>query len=278
VRAGRCAEEEAGLEQSGKLEGKVAVVTGAGSQGGDGYGIGKAISILLAREDAKVLLVDQFEDRARETLDEVQSEGGDGAIFVADLAQPDSAQKVVDEAVSRFGRLDILVNNAAISATVSLLDTTRELYDKVIAVNLTAPFFLSQAAIPAMAADGGGSIVHITSIAAVRGTGGSGQAAYAAAKSGLFGLMIDNADVYGRQGIRINCVSPGIVDTPMRQAAMRQVGLEPGSIDLSEKTSVGFEGDAWDIARAVLFLAGPDGRYVTGHHIPIDGGTTARSH
>jgi NAD(P)-dependent dehydrogenase (short-subunit alcohol dehydrogenase family) len=135
------------LEQSGKLEGKVAIVTGAGSQGGDGYGIGKAISILLAREGAKVLLVDQFEDRAQKTLDEVQSEGGEGAIFVADLAQPDSAQKVVDEAVSRFGRLDILVNNAAISATVSLLDTTRELYDKVIAVNLTAPFFLSQAAI-----------------------------------------------------------------------------------------------------------------------------------
>ncbi|HEY6532356.1 MAG TPA: SDR family oxidoreductase [Acidimicrobiales bacterium] len=269
------------MAEAGKLEGKVAIVTGAGSQEGDGYGIGKAISLTLAREGATVVLVDQFEDRANVTLAEVEKEGGKGSVIVADLSDRSSIKGIVDETVSRHGRLDVLVNNAAISATVSLLDTTPELYDRVIAVNLTAPFFLTQAAIPALAESGGGSIVHITSIAATRGTGGTGQAAYAASKSGLFGLMIDNADVYGKlgeQGIRINCVSPGIVDTPMRQAAMRQVGLEPGSINLGEKTSLGFEGDAWDIARAVLFLAGPDGRFVSGVHIPIDGGTTARSH
>ena len=269
------------MAESGKLEGQVAIVTGAGSQEGDGYGIGKAIALTLAREGAAVVLVDQFEDRANATLEEVEREGGKGSVIVADLSDRSSIKGIVDETLSRHGRLDILVNNAAISATVSLLDTTPELYDKVIAVNLTAPFFLTQAAIPALEASGGGAIVHITSIAATRGTGGTGQAAYAASKSGLFGLMIDNADVYGKlgeKGIRINCISPGIVDTPMRQSAMRQVGLEPGSINLGEKTSLGFEGDAWDIARAVLFVAGPDGRFVSGVHIPIDGGTTARSH
>jgi NAD(P)-dependent dehydrogenase (short-subunit alcohol dehydrogenase family) len=265
------------MEQTGKLEGKVAIVTGAGSQG-PGWGTGKAISVLLAREGAKVVLVDQFEDRAKETLALIEDEGGEASIIVAELSAISATKTVIDETVARHGRLDILVNNAAISATVSLLDTTPELYEKVIAVNLTAPFFLSQAAIPAMAANDGGSIVNITSIAAVRGTGGTGQAAYAASKSALFGLMIDSADVYGKMGIRVNCVSPGIIDTPMRDSAMRQVGIEPGQIDLSTKTSVGFEGDAWDIARAVLFLAGPDGRFVSGVHIPIDGGTTARSH
>jgi len=268
------------LEQTGKLDGKVAIVTGAGSQG-PGWGTGKAISVTLAREGAKVVLVDQFEDRAKETLALIEDEGGEASIVVADLSAIPATKAVVEETVRRYGRLDILINNAAMSATVSLLDTTPELYQKMIDINLTAPFFLSQAAIPVMEESGGGAIVHITSIAAVRGTGGGGQAAYAAAKSGLFGLMIDNADVYGKlgeKGIRINCVSPGIIDTPMRDSAMRQVGIEPGQIDLGAKTSLGFEGDAWDIARAVLFLAGPDGRFITGVHIPVDGGTTAQSH
>jgi NAD(P)-dependent dehydrogenase (short-subunit alcohol dehydrogenase family) len=92
------------------------------------------------------------------------------------------------------------------------------------------------------------------------------------------GLMVDLADSFGKDGIRVNCVAPGIIDTPMRSEAMRQGGIEPGSIDLSGKTSLGYEGDAWDIARAVLFLVGPDGRYITGVLIPVDGGATARSH
>jgi NAD(P)-dependent dehydrogenase (short-subunit alcohol dehydrogenase family) len=145
-------------------------------------------------------------------------------------------------------------------------------------VNLTAPFMLTKAAIPAMVERGGGSIVNIISIAALRGQGGGGQAAYATAKSGLIGLMTDVADSYGKQGIRVNCVAPGIIDTPMRNGAIIQAGLDPKELDLTFKTSLGIEGDAWDIARAVLFLAGPDGRYITGVVLPVDGGTVARSH
>ena len=270
-------EEREDVEGSSKLDGKVAIVTGAGSSG-PGYGTGKATAVLLAREGAQVVLVDKFEDRAKETLGLIEGEGGSATVVTADLAEISACQHVVDQAVALCGGVDILVNNAAIASSTSLLDTSPELYQQILAVNLTAPFMLSRAAIPVMIERGGGSIVHITSIAAMRGQGGRGQAAYAAAKSGLMGLMVDVADSYGKQGIRVNCIAPGIIDTPMRAASMRQAGLDPATVDLSGRTAVGFEGDAWDIARAVLFLAGPDGRYISGVLLPVDGGTTATSH
>ena len=260
-----------------QLETKIAIVTGAGSSG-PGVGTGKAISVLLAREGAQVVLVDKFEERANETRTLIEEEGGRVAVVTADLAEMDAARTVVEQAVAVFGGVDILVNNAAVASTTNLLDTTPELYAQVLAVNLTAPFMLSKAAIPVMIERGGGSIVHITSIAAMRGQGGGGQAAYASSKAGLMGLMVDVADTYGKQGIRVNCVAPGIIDTPMRSASIRQAGLDPETLDLSFKTAVGFEGDAWDIARATLFLAGPDGRFITGVLLPVDGGTTATSH
>ena len=265
------------MSQPSKLDGRVAIVTGAGSSG-PGFGTGKAISVLLAREGARVVLVDKYEERAKETLALIEGEGGEATIIIADLAEIAACQPIADQAVSRFGTVDILVNNAAIASSTGILDTTPELYQQVLAVNLTAPFMLTKAVIPIMQQAGGGAIVNITSIAAMRGSGGRGQTAYAAAKAGLTGLMIDVADSFGKHGIRINCIAPGIIDTPMRTQAMLQAGIEPGEIDLSFKTSLGIEGDAWDIARAVLFLAGPDGRYVTGVQIPVDGGVTARSH
>jgi NAD(P)-dependent dehydrogenase (short-subunit alcohol dehydrogenase family) len=271
------------VADAGKLQGKVAIVTGAGSSG-PGVGTGKAMSVLFAREGAKVVLVDRFEDRAQETLGMIQEEGGDATVVVADLEEIDAAQPVVDAAVQHYGGVDILINNAAITSSFSLLDTTVEQYQRVIAINLTAPFMLSKAAIPVMVERGGGSIINITSIIAITGTG-SPAAAYGAAKAGLIGLMYDLADTYGKQGIRVNCLAPGLIDTPMRDNAMVEAGVAreqlsavKQQIDLSSRTALGFEGDAWDIARAALFLAGPDGRYLTGLHIPVDGGTTARCH
>jgi NAD(P)-dependent dehydrogenase (short-subunit alcohol dehydrogenase family) len=271
------------VADAGKLQGKVAIVTGAGSSG-PGVGTGKAMSVLFAREGAKVVLVDRFEDRARETLGMIQEEGGDATVVVADLEEIDAVQPVVDAAVQHYGGVDILINNAAITSSFSLLDTTVEQYQRVIAINLTAPFMLSKAAIPVMVERGGGSIINITSIIAITGTG-SPAAAYGAAKAGLIGLMYDLADTYGKQGIRVNCLAPGLIDTPMRDNAMVEAGVAreqlsavKQQIDLSSRTALGFEGDAWDIARAALFLAGPDGRYLTGLHIPVDGGTTARCH
>jgi NAD(P)-dependent dehydrogenase (short-subunit alcohol dehydrogenase family) len=257
-----------------KLDGKVAIVTGAGSSG-PGVGTGKAISVLLAREGARLVLVDKFEDRAKETLALIEADGGEATVVTLDLADIAAAQSAVDQAVAAFGGVDILVNNAAISSTTSILDTTPELYQQIIAVNLTAPFMLTKAVLPVLIDRGGGSIVNIISIAALRGQGGAGQTAYASAKAGLRGLMVDVADAYGKHGVRVNCVAPGIIDTPMRANAIIQAGRDPSTIDLGYKTSLGIEGDAWDIARAVLFLAGPDGRYITGVTLPVDGGSTA---
>jgi NAD(P)-dependent dehydrogenase (short-subunit alcohol dehydrogenase family) len=261
-----------------KLEGKIAIVTGAGSRSA-GIGTGKAISVLFAREGAQVVLVDVFEDRARETLRMIEDEGGKASIVTADLAEISECQRVVDEAVAHHGGVDILVNNAALSASgTSLLEVTPELYQRVVAVNLTAPFWLARAVVPIMIERGGGSIVNITSVAAMRGTGGRGNTAYAAAKAGLGGLMIDLADAFGTQGIRVNNVAPGIIDTPMRNDDIRKSGLDPKTLDLGSMTALGREGDAWDIARAALFLAGPDGGYITGVLLPVDGGKTAISH
>jgi NAD(P)-dependent dehydrogenase (short-subunit alcohol dehydrogenase family) len=260
-----------------KLKGKVAIVTGAGSSG-PGVGTGKAISVLFAQEGARVVLVDKVEERARETLDLIEGDGGEAMIVTADLAETPACQAVVDEAVARFGMVDILVNNAAVAAPTGILETSPELYQQILAVNLTAPFMLSRAVIPVMLGGGGGVILNITSIASMRGQGGSGTTAYAASKAGLRGLMIDLADAFGKEGIRVNCIAPGIIDTPMRAAAMARSGVDPQQVDLTARTSLGIEGDAWDIARAALFLAGPDGRYLTGVLLPVDGGATARSH
>jgi NAD(P)-dependent dehydrogenase (short-subunit alcohol dehydrogenase family) len=263
------------VQEPRKLEGQVAIVTGAGSSG-PGVGTGKATSVLFAREGASVVLVDKFEERAKETLRLIEDEGGDAAIVTADLAEMAACQRVVDEAVARFGGVDILVNNAAVASSTTILDTTPELYQQIVAVNLTAPFMLTKAAIPVMVDRGGGAILHITSIAALRGQGGRGQTAYAASKAGLLGLMVDVADSFGKQGIRVNCIAPGIINTPMRNAAIIQAGRDPNEIDLTYKTSLAIEGDAWDVARTALFLAGTDGRYITGVVIPVDGGTIAR--
>jgi NAD(P)-dependent dehydrogenase (short-subunit alcohol dehydrogenase family) len=265
------------MEPTETLEGKVAIVTGAGSSG-PGVGTGKAIAISLAREGAHVVLVDKFAERAEETLRMIDDEGGTATVVTADLAEIPAAQDVVDQAVAAFGRVDVLVNNAAITSPYSLLDTTPDVYQQVVAINQTAPFFLMQSAIPEMVKVGGGAIVNITSIAALRGQGGKGCAAYAASKSALVGLMTDVVDAYGPEGIRVNCVAPGIIDTPMRTAVMAHSGLNPTDLNLGARVPLRREGDAWDIARMVRFLVGPEGHYITGVLIPVDGGKTSTSH
>lgn len=260
-----------------KLDGRVAVVTGAGSSG-PGVGTGKAISVRLASEGARVVLVDIVEDRARETLEMIEASDGVATIVAVDLRDRAAADVVVAEAVEKYGGLDILINNAAIPSPGSILDATLEQFEDLMSVNLTAPYMLCRAAIPVMQERGGGSIVNVTSVAALRGQGGKGQAAYAASKAGLIGLMVDLADAHGKDGIRVNCIAPGIIDTPMRNNAIRNAGRDPNQLDLTLKTSLGIEGTAWDIADAALFLAGPEGRYITGVVLPVDGGVVARSH
>jgi NAD(P)-dependent dehydrogenase (short-subunit alcohol dehydrogenase family) len=266
-----------------KLEGLVTVVSGAGSVG-QGFGTGKAMATLFAREGSKVVCVDRVAERAEDTRRVIEEEGGTAAVVVDDLEDVESGERIIAAAVEAFGGVDILINNAAAAIPINILETSNEMYDRILNVNLRAPFMLCRAAIPHMLERGGGSVISISSVAAMRGQGGVGRTAYAASKMGLVGMTTDLADTYGKQGIRFNAIAPGLIATPHQAQAIadsdasgtREVGEK--RYDLSTKTCLGIEGDAWDIARAALFLAGPDGRYITGMLMPVDGGSTTRSH
>ena len=264
-------------EKPGKLGGKVAIVTGAGSVG-DGYGTGKAISVLFAREGARLVLVDRDEARAEATRQIIEGEGGQATVVGADIADPASWSRIVDSAVSQYGTVDVLVNNAALANTVGILDTSLEDLQAVVAVNLIAPFMLCKAVIPVMMRGGGGAILYISSVAGLRGQGGDGRTAYAATKASMSGMTVDLADAFGKHGIRVNTIAPGMIRTPHRAHLMAEQGLDESSFNLADKTCLGVEGDSWDVANTALFLAGSDGRYLTGLVVPVDGGAISRSH
>lgn len=252
---------------SGRVSGKVAIVTGAGTNEA-GIGIGHAISRVLAREGASLLLTDKSEERAQRTLEAIEAEGGTGKVFVGDVSRPEDCQGMVAAAVSGFGGLDILVNNAAISVHVPITETSLELYQEIIGVNLTGSFMACKYAVPALVARGGGSIVNISSVAAVRDTS-TAHPAYCASKAAQLGLMIDLAGEYGRDNVRVNAVLPGMVATPMQESI--------GHVDQDTRARLnllGRMGTAWDIAHAVLFLCSDEAAYITGVILPVDGGAT----
>jgi NAD(P)-dependent dehydrogenase (short-subunit alcohol dehydrogenase family) len=257
---------------NGRVAGKVAVVTGAGSSG-PGVGTGKAISVVLAREGASVLLVDKFPARAEETLRLVHEAGGRGQVFAGDISRPSDCEEMVQTAVASFGGLDILVNNAAITNHVSILDTSPELYETIVGVNLTGSFMACKFAIPALLERGGGSIVNIGSIASIRDSG-STHPAYTASKAALLGLTIDLAGAYGRHNVRVNAVLPGIIATPMAETvvASRAHAADPPGGATMGANLLGRRGDAWDIANAVMFLCSDEAGYITGVTLPVDGG------
>jgi NAD(P)-dependent dehydrogenase (short-subunit alcohol dehydrogenase family) len=255
------------------LDGKVAIVTGAGTKG-DGYGTGRASAVLLARAGADLVLVDRHADRAEATKRLVEAEGRRAAVVVLDLATPEHCEQIVDVAVASFGGVDVVVSNAAAFVGGGLLDVTPDDLARAVAVNLTVPFMLSKAVVPSMIERGGGSIVLLSTVVAVRGPG---PPAYAATKAGLVGLAVSIATSLGPRGIRANVVTPGMVDTPMRTASIASAGLaDDESMPVGRATATGALGDAWDIAHAVAFLAGPASRHITGHVLPVDGGATVR--
>ena len=264
-----------------RLEGKVAVISGAGSVG-EGYGTGKAMSVLFGREGAKVVLVDHEESRAHSAKEEIERDGGTATIVVEELKDPEAGERIIAKSVEAFGGVDILVNNAGLAIPVPILDTDIALFDDIIAVNFRAPFFLTKAAIPVMKERGGGAVIYISSVTAMRGMGGDGRTAYAGSKAALAGMASDLADAYGRFGIRFNAIAPGMISSPHQTQAIADSKSSPGSVppgfNLGDKTTLGRTGDAWDIARAALFLCSDEGAYITGHHLPVDGGAVARSH
>jgi NAD(P)-dependent dehydrogenase (short-subunit alcohol dehydrogenase family) len=250
-----------------RLEGKVAIVTGAGTKL-PGIGIGCAIAQTLGGQGASVLIVDLDEENGKATLDLVEQAGGKGSVFVADVSKESECEAMIGAAVDTFGKLDILVNNAGISLHVPVTETSLELYERILGVNLRGPFMACKYAIPVLIAGGGGSIVNIGSVVAIRDSGSS-HPAYAASKGGVNALTIDLAGEYGRDNVRVNCVLPGMIASPIQQS----VGSASAEI-IKRMNALGRMGGVFDIAHAVEWLCTDEASYMTGHILPVDGGAT----
>jgi NAD(P)-dependent dehydrogenase (short-subunit alcohol dehydrogenase family) len=249
-----------------RLEGKTAIVTGAGSQG-EGFGTGKAMAYVFAREGARVCLVDREPARAEETLTLIREAGGEAFVCAADVTVASDCARCVDETVRRYGGLQVLVNNVGIGAGGGKLDQIDEaLWDRVFDINLRSVYLMCRQALPHLVA-ARGAVVNIASIAGLRALGGP---AYGSSKAALVQLTRELALVYGRDGVRANTVAPGHLFTPLvhgmldEAARRRRSGIAP----------LGVEGDAWDIAAAALFLASDEARFITGACLAVDGGVT----
>ena len=253
---------------AGRLEGKVAIVTGAGSRG-PGVGNGKAASVLFAREGAKVVLVDNVLAHANETLDMIRGEGNDAIALEGDVSRDGDCAHFVATALQHYGRLDILQNNVGIDpGVVSVVDVDLETWDTVMDVNVKSMMLMAKHAIPAMVQSGnGGSIICISSISALRPRG---LTPYTVSKGAVIALTQAMAVDHASQGVRVNCIAPGPVYTPMVAEHMT-----PERRAVRAKASpLGTEGTAWDIGWASVFLASDESRWITGQVLSVDGGTT----
>ena len=256
-------------ERAPRLEGKVAIVTGAGSSG-PGVGNGRATATLFAREGAKVLLADRTLERAEETLAMIEAEGGAASAIQADVTKADDCARMVDACLERYGRLDILDNNVGISRRGTVVEVSEADWDDIMAINVKSIVLASKYAIPRMMAGGGGSIINISSIAGLRA---HSSTPYTASKAAVIGLTISMAADHGPDGIRTNCIAPGLVYTPMVAPRMDDDlrGIR------SQAAPLRTEGTAWDIGNAALFLASDEARWINGVVLPVDAGLVATS-
>ena len=252
---------------AGRLAGKVAIVTGAGSRG-PGLGNGKAVAILFAREGAQVVCVDAVAERAAETVAMIQAEGGVASTFAADVTSRAACEQMAAVAVDRYGSVHILHNNVGIVSRQGIRDVTREEWDRTLAVNLTSMMLTTQAVLPHLEAAGGGAIINVSSIAAMRVYGS--VTAYQATKAAILGLTISLAGELAEKHIRVNAIAPGQVWTPLvaefLSPELREERRRSGLIQE--------EGTAWDVAWGAVYLASDEARWVTGQVLVIDGGVT----
>ena len=250
-----------------RLDGKVCIVTGAGSRS-EGIGIGKATSVVFAREGAKVLLADNDPAAVAVTQSMIEEEGGICDIFIGDLTDASTIAAMVEQAVQRWGRVDVLDNNLGISGKGSIVEATDEVWERAISVNITTTVVASRTVIPIMERGGGGSIINTSSISALRPRG---LTPYSTVKGAVISLTQAMAVDHAAQGIRVNCVVPGPLFTPMAAAA----GMDEQRRERRRKASpLQIEGTGWDVAYASLFFASDEARYVTGVVMPVDGGVT----
>lgn len=261
----------------GRLAGKIAVVVGGGQMPGSGIGNGRAISVLFAREGAKVMVVARHLERAQETVDMILEEGGEAFAYACDTTDENQVKQMFAACVEKYGCIDIMMNNVGIvpNSDTGLLTTPEDTYEKVMDVNLKAALFCIRNVHPYMQKQGKGAIVQTTSMAGACVTKNGGPITYSLSKCGMIRLGELAAAQFAKDGIRCNNIILGMVQTPIGIEPSVERGIERQSaIEMRNKLVPlkGGMGTAWDTAYAALFLASDEAKYITGVNLPVDGG------
>jgi NAD(P)-dependent dehydrogenase (short-subunit alcohol dehydrogenase family) len=251
-----------------RLADKVALITGGTS------GMGRATAVLFAQEEARVAITGRNEARGREVVAEIEQAGGTAIFIRSDVRFAEDCRRAVEETLQAFGRLDILFNNAGVLYANTVLDCTEEEWDLTLDTNLKGTYLMSKFALPAMIAQRSGVIINNASGWGL--VGGDAAAAYCASKGGVVLLTKAMAIDHARQGIRVNCICPGDVDTPMLPEDAQRRGMKwEAYLASAANRPMGRIGKPEEIAKAVLFLASDDSSFVTGAVLAVDGGGTA---
>lgn len=248
-----------------RLEGKVAVITGGAG------GIGKAASLLFAKEGAKVAISDVSEERGEAAADLIRGNGGEAIFVRTDVTKEEDVEKLMAAAAEAFGKIDVLFNNAGVgNESVKLADMSLEEWQRVIDINLNGVFIGMKKAIPYMQKNGGGSIVNTASILGLKGK--KYVAPYNASKAGVILLTQNAALEYGKQNIRVNAIAPGVIDTPIIDGWKSDERKWP---IISKANALGRVGEPEEVAKAAVFLASDDASFITSATLLVDGGTLA---
>ena len=250
------------MQANGKFQQKTAIVTGAGS------GIGREAALGLAREGANVVVGDLLLERAEAVSTEINALGGTSKAVQVDVADADLVRTMVAVTIAQFGQIDVLVSNAGWDKVMPFVDTDESLWDRVIAINYRGHLACAHAVVPHMAEAGSGKIVLVASDAGR--VGSSGEAVYSGAKGAVIAFSKALARETARQGINVNCVAPGLTDTPMLTNVSE--GNEKLMAAIIRAIPLGRVGTPEEVARAVLFLASSDADYITGQTLSVNGG------